>query len=272
MDEQNKQQTKKQASIIQEKTTEKNGKVVKGEKTIKSGKTETNGKNVKREKNAKAIKILPTIAIVIIIATIGILIRRGNAGTERNNGNSYVLKIETPYLSGQGVLYSCKGESAYILTAGHMMLGMNIGAECDVTFGASGDTKKATLMYLSESADIAILQAAKDDFKGAKPAAFEVSRYDALKEGDTVRFLCYEEGTDVSVTEGTVTDTWIYLDDFGINMMLVEAETHSGMSGCGVYDAEGYLVGILCGSSEDGTEAAILPLSIIRSEIMQAGL
>lgn len=269
MDEQNKQQTKKQASIIQEKTTEKNGKVVKSEKTIKSGKTEANGKNVKRK---KAAKILTTIAIVIIIATICILIRRGNADTERNNENDYMLKIETPYLSGQGVLYSCKGEKAYILTAGHMMLGMNIGAECDVTFGASGDTKTTTLMYLSESADIAILQAAKDDFKGAKQAAFEVSRYDALKEGDTVRFLCYEEGADVSVTEGTVTDTWIYLDDFGINMMLVEAETHSGMSGCGVYDAEGYLVGILCGSSEDGTEAAILPLSIIKSEIMQAGL
>lgn len=224
------------------------------------------------KQQTRAVWILTTIAIVIIIATIGILIWQRNADTERNEGNSYVLKIETPYLSGQGVLYSYKGENAYILTAGHMMLGMNIGTECDVTFGVSGDTKTATLLYLSENADIAILQAAKDDFKGAGPAAFEVSRYDALKEGDTVRFLCYEEGTDVSVTEGTVTDTWIYLDDFGINMMLVEAETHSGMSGCGVYDAEGYLVGILCGSSEDGTEAAILPLSIIRSEIMQAGL
>lgn len=225
-----------------------------------------------KKQQTRAVWILTTIAIVIIIATIGILIWQRNADTERNEGNSYVLKIETPYLSGQGVLYSCEGENAYILTAGHMMLGMNIGTECDVTFGVSGDTKKATLLYFSENADIAILQAAKDDFKRAKPAAFEVSRYDALKEGDTVRFLCYEEGMDVEATEGTVTDIWIYLDDFGINMMLVEAETHSGMSGCGVYDAEGYLVGILCGSSEDGTEAAILPLSIIRSEIMQAGL
>lgn len=224
------------------------------------------------KQQTRAVWILTTIAIVIIIATIGILIWQRNADTERNEGNSYVLKIETPYLSGQGVLYSYKGENAYILTAGHMMLGMNIGTECDVTFGVSGDTKKATLLYLSENADIAILQAAKDDFKRAKQAAFEVSRYDALKEGDTVRFLCYEEGMDVEATEGTVTDIWIYLDDFGINMMLVEAETHSGMSGCGVYDAEGYLVGILCGSSEDGTEAAILPLSIIRSEIMQAGI
>ena len=224
------------------------------------------------KQQTRAVWILTTIAIVIIIATIGILIWQRNADTERNEGNSYVLKIETPYLSGQGVLYSYKGENAYILTAGHMMLGMNIGAECNVTSGVSGDTKTATLLYLSENADIAILQAAKDDFKRAKQAAFEVSRYDALKEGDTVRFLCYEEGMDVEATEGTVTDIWIYLDDFGINMMLVEAETHSGMSGCGVYDAEGYLVGILCGSSEDGTEAAILPLSIIRSEIMQAGI
>ena len=113
MDEQNKQQTKKQKSIIQEKTTEKNG---------------------------KDVKVFATIAIVIIIATIGILIWQRNADTERNEGNSYVLKIETPYLSGQGVLYSYKGENAYILTAGHMMLGMNIGTECDVTFGVSGDT------------------------------------------------------------------------------------------------------------------------------------
>ena len=87
-----------------------------------------------------------------------------------------MLKIETPYLSGQGVLYSCEGENAYILTAGHMMLGMNIGAECNVTSGISGDTKTATLLYLSENAEIAILQAANDDIKGAKPAALEVSR------------------------------------------------------------------------------------------------
>lgn len=113
------------------------------------------------KQQARAVRLLTIIAIVIIIATIGILAWRRNADTEQKNENDYMLKIETPYLSGQGVLYSCEGENAYILTAGHMMLGMNIGAECNVTSGISGDTKTATLLYLSENADIAILQAAR---------------------------------------------------------------------------------------------------------------
>ena len=73
----------------------------------KSGKLRGAKRRYMDEQNkqqTRAVWILTTIAIVIIIATIGILIWQRNADTERNEGNSYVLKIETPYLSGQGVL------------------------------------------------------------------------------------------------------------------------------------------------------------------------
>ena len=53
------------------------------------------------------------------------------------------------------------------------------------------------------------------------------------------------------------TDTWIYLDDFGINMMLVKAETHSGMSGCGVYESKEDILKDL----HQGMEDAVMELS-----------
>ena len=64
---------------------------------------------------------------------------------------------------------------------------------------------------------------------------------------------------------GTVSESWIYVEDFGYHMMIVKAATVPGMSGGGVFYSDGGFAGIICGVDEAGN-VAILPESVILSE------
>jgi S1-C subfamily serine protease len=55
------------------------------------------------------------------------------------------------------------------------------------------------------------------------------------------------------------------MEDYGQYMIWADVQIHAGMSGGGLFDSEGYLVGILSGGSDDGQTAAV-PYSLILSE------
>jgi S1-C subfamily serine protease len=52
------------------------------------------------------------------------------------------------------------------------------------------------------------------------------------------------------------------MEDYGQYMIWADAEVRPGMSGGGLLDQEGRLIGILSGGSQDG-ELAAVPLSLI---------
>ena len=156
--------------------------------------------------------------------------------------------------------------------------GANEGNEGD-SVAENGDTVEngnitengtaARLVYRSETADLAILsvrqEAAGENLNCVKR---DRAAFDAASEGDSVQARYLERsGGDLreAVQQGTLTYTWVYLEDFGLNMMVAELPAKSGMSGCGIFSAQGNFLGILCGVSAEG-EAAILPLSVIESE------
>ena len=130
-------------------------------------------------------------------------------------------------------------------------------------------TVAARLVYRSETADLAILSVRQEEAGGnLNCVKRDRAAFDATSEGDPVQARYLERsGGDLRevVQQGTLTYTWVYLEDFGLNMMVAELPAKSGMSGCGIFSAQGDFLGILCGVSAEG-EAAILPLSVIESE------
>ena len=74
------------------------------------------------------------------------------------------------------------------------------------------------------------------------------------------------DGVAAEAYEGVLLDHWIYVEDYGCHMMWVRAEGKPGMSGGGLFDRQGLLLGILSGENGQG-EVAAVPLSLILAQM-----
>ena len=174
------------------------------------------------------------------------------------------IGIECGAISGKGVIYEDTDEYLIILTAAHVLELQKEGQPVRVAFSKDKIVQGIEII-ISETSDIAFVKLSKSSLEEAgitnwKKVTVDKDKFDAMKSGDNV-FL--EGGREASLKEN-----WIYVEDFSQYMMLVKGEGTPGMSGGGLYDEAGNLVGILCGVNEEGETAAV-PLSIIMAEYAQ---
>jgi len=206
------------------------------------------------------------IGVILLCIVTGVVIFLKKS--DDNMAKSQV-QVQGANYAGCGVIYKVFDEGCYIVSTGHIFSDMQVGDTSKVTF-YEGMEGTGEIVYLSDVADVAFLQVRTVQEEDNKPdlpgeaVKIEKSRFDALKEGDEI-FVCAGGESHTEKNTGSVLYPWIYLEDFSLNMLLAKLEAQSGMSGCGVYDKNGFFVGILCGTSEDG-EVAVLPLSVIESE------
>ena len=201
-------------------------------------------------------------AAVLLVLCFFIL---GVKNGEKERASAYVT-VKTPYFTGRGVVYGRDGKGGYLVTAGHVLSGLACGDLCTVVFSDGSETE-AEVFYLSETADAAFLKVEEKNMpETAAPVKTDRKRFDGLREGDVLHTL---SGDGTERIEGVVVSTWIYVEDFSLDMMLLKMNVTGGMSGSAVVDADGYFAGIICGVSREG-EAAVLPFSVIESEWMQA--
>lgn len=183
------------------------------------------------------------LVLVLAMAAGGIFVYMHN---EKIKQNAYAVMVKTPYFSGQGVVYEKTDVGTFILTAGHVTEGMKAGDVCKVLF-FGGQEAEAELYYVSETADAAFLYVTDEKVPdGIVAVQKDRQKFDALAEGDALYAVDFD-GTRIEKTEGTLLSPWIYLEDFSLDMMLVRLSCQNGMSGCGIVDRKGSLVGILCG-------------------------
>lgn len=272
-------------------------------------------------KNRKWIIFLMLAVLVLTVIGVAWLVK-GRKSDAQQSGAGSIAEVMTDSHRGQGVVFAIEedGGEIYILTAGHVMEGTEVGETVRIsmltdvsekvaargsgnetveTSVPEGDSEKeggvanegdrvaengdtagndnitesgtvaARLVYRSETADLAILSVRQEEAGGnLNCVKRDRAAFDAASEGDSVQARYLERsGGDLRevVQQGSLTYTWVYLEDFGLNMMVAELPAKSGMSGCGIFSAQGDFLGILCGVSAEG-EAAILPLSVIESE------
>ena len=182
----------------------------------------------------------------------------------------YTVLVQTPLYTGQGIIYEFDDKEVVIVTAAHILEGLEENDNCTV-FVDHDFQVQANAFYISETADVAFLLFDWKEYSSNNIGTLQVgavkkdrARFDDLKEESYIFAYDYEK---TKIT-GSVISPWIYLEDFDLNMMLAKLPLRQGMSGSGVYDKKGYFVGIICGSN--GEEAAILPFSVIESEWIMA--
>lgn len=188
------------------------------------------------------------------------------AGMLQDVAKGVIVQIHMNQVGGSGVIWRVDGAQLVIVTAAHV-LAENLG-QVQITF-ADGYQVESSEYVIESSADVAFVYVALENIpqeylSGYYVANVDKNKYDEIASDDIVIAIGSVSEPGGEAYEGTLTETWIWVEDFNQYMMIAKLVADAGMSGGGVFDEEGYFLGILCGVNENN-EAAILPLVIIES-------
>ncbi len=216
------------------------------------------------------------ILILLIFCEAVLLIGLMGDGMEPKNKTSEEISIVSVRVrredsdawtaSGSGVVWQVEEHDLWIVTAGHVLSGAGGKSRVYVEFGE--DVAECLWYEVTEEVDLAFLridgEALPERLKTKLAAAVtDKESYDGLRASDAVWVSGFREGSLVRY-DGVLEDPWIYVEDFEQYMMLAECEIAQGMSGGGLYDGAGNLIGIVCGAGEEG-ELAAVPLHVAQA-------
>lgn len=161
--------------------------------------------------------------------------------------------------AGTGVVYSVHDTGIWIATAAHVVENKS---ETDViTMTVAGETVPCHKWVEVSDADLVFLfwkneDGIQDVMLKFLPIKTDKASYDALAQESEVEVRGYYEN-ELMIYQGTLTESWIYVEDFAQYMMLAKCEVYPGMSGGGLYDSAGNFIGMVCGGNEDGELVAV---------------
>lgn len=213
------------------------------------------------------------------------------AGMLKEQACGAMVRISAGGLVGSGVIFRMDQKEMVILTAAHVLEG-GTGQEgneesaqsarleltlvdgtvlFDKNVNKGKDEDGGWSVILSQTSDLGIItvpmeQIPEDVFAHCRYVPTDKEAFDALTTGEIILVMGCAEEVAGNVYEGTLTEPWIYIEDYGQYMMLGRTFAKPGMSGGGVFDRYGRFIGILSGADEQGN-LAIVPLSLILSEM-----
>lgn len=192
-----------------------------------------------------------------------------------------VVRLENGELYGSGIIWKMEEDTIWILTNQHLLEGENPDAvnrgtdlQPEVIFW-DGIRGIAEIAVLSEIYDFAVLRVNLETLGYYTAERYYAVRYDEtsfgnLKPGDDIFMLGSADYPAGNLYYGTIGNCSVYMEDFDTEMMWAYCEVKPGMSGSGVFDVRGNLIGIVC-AGNDRKEAAVLPLDKILAEWEREG-
>ncbi len=174
-----------------------------------------------------------------------------------------ILQVQTDARLGSGVLWEKLEEEWIVLTAAHVVDGLQ---EVDVYLVPEEKILPATV-ELVNGLDLAFLRVsvALLDEKLEEEYRAVIQAQDAIEDGTTIYTRGYNSYGELCEFPGKVLEDWIYVEDFDNYMLLCDCKAEAGMSGGAVMAEDGKLVGLVCGENEKGL-LAVLPVGVIQSE------
>lgn len=189
-----------------------------------------------------------------------------------------MVKIYGGTLVGSGVILGGNPRELIIATAGHVF-SQNV-TEVTVQF-FDGFQVTVRDYVLSEHTDLALLRIPREELLEVKVREGGVSEtydhgpdyrsvvadreaYDAVRVGDCVIAMGSYSGVAEDAYAGTLEMDYVYVEDFEAYMMIARVPVKPGMSGGGLFDTRGNLLGILCGVSQEEL-VAVVPLTSVTS-------
>lgn len=163
---------------------------------------------------------------------------------------------------GSGVLYDVSADRILILTSKHLL---NESWQPSVEFG-DGYIKEGKVNYYFPDMDAAIAEVQRDDGMSGllyAPKIAGAADYDMMEIGEEVFYADGMKDDEISLMTGKLADKNV---DIGLEQQvgLFEGKVKAGMSGEGLFDEEGRLIGIIVAA--DDNFGAFIPAYILSAE------
>ena len=185
----------------------------------------------------------------------------------RKLGN-VMVRIEAGSLGGSGVIVGCNENKLLIATAAHVLE----QAQGTIKIRFIDNYEVLTSTYrCAENQDLAVMEVdlalLAEQSGGTEPvkdhsgeyavAPWSTDAFDRAGIGDTVIAMGSKTGVGEDAYSGVILSDLIYSEDFKAYILLAQVMARPGMSGGGIFDTKGNLIGILCGISDEGEVAAV---------------
>lgn len=162
-----------------------------------------------------------------------------------------------------GVIIGKDDKEMTIASVAHLMSGYDQGI---VRF-YSGDVGFADVFCCDEASDIALMKIRKEDcdenfFDSIVTANIDLDKYEELADGDEVILIGSSVNVAANVMKGTFKQKDYYVPEYDQYLIYLYADAFEGMSGCGVTNLNGELIGLVCAAS-DNSEVLCIPVSDI---------
>lgn len=192
------------------------------------------------------------------------------------NVKESVLRVQMGIAHGSGVIWEFTPEEIVIATNRHVLEYWD-DSESYVYF-PQGYYVDAHVLGVSKQYDVGFLAVDIGQFHDTELLRFQSvpvdeTVYSGLGQGD--RMFTVEAASEADsgqFYEGTVEDTYRYIEDLGAFMLYGHGFAKEGMSGGGTFDGRGYLIGMTTGGTMLGETASVpLPDIIKAYDEMTAG-
>lgn len=180
-----------------------------------------------------------------------------------------IVRLESGDLFGSGVIWQMDEDYIWIITNQHVLVETVDTDLLEVVFW-DGIRAYGEILGVSEEYDLGVVKVNLQDMGYYTIDRYYQVRYDvdtfvSLNPGDDIFIVGSADYPAGNLYYGTIGNKSIYMDIFETEMLWAYCEVKAGMSGSGVFDRYGNLIGIVC-AGNDQKEAAVLPIDKILAE------
>lgn len=164
-----------------------------------------------------------------------------------------VVRLDMGAVTGSGCVLAIEEDRVVISTCGHVLLEERQG---EVTF-YNGFTATGYVLAKSDYFDIGFLEIPLENISYELRESFrflslEEEAWGRLQNGERFYAVGSVEVPAGDFYEGILDDKEVYVPEFDCYMFAGSCPAKAGMSGGGVFDKDGYLIGIINGGAQSG--------------------
>ena len=198
-----------------------------------------------------------------------------DCGQAYKNVKDCVVRIQMGRAHGSGIIWELTSERIVIATNKHV-LDYWRDENSFVHFPSKFDVD-AWLLGVSGKFDVGFLVIDCGKFTYEELQDFQCARidtevYNGLQQGDMMFLIDPgSETNEMQYYEGTVGDSYHYIEDFDEYMLYGHGFAQAGMSGGGAFDGRGFLIGMTTGGTLQNETASVPLPDIVEAyeEVMQ---